>query len=85
LFGRRGGYQSARSSIQRHARQTYLDGGKEKKCCVCGYSNHVDVAHIRSVSSFSTDTLIREINDIDNLLPLCPNHHWEYDAGIFKF
>lgn len=85
LFSKRGGWQSARSSIQRDARQTYLHSEREKQCEVCGYTNHVEIAHIKSVSSFSDEDLISEINDLRNLIPLCPNHHWEYDAGILKF
>jgi predicted restriction endonuclease len=23
-----------------------------------------------------------EINHIDNLVGLCPTHHWEFDAGL---
>lgn len=84
LFSKRGGWQSARSSIQRDARQTYEYSGREKKCSVCPYSNHVEIAHIKSVSSFSDESLIGEINDLNNLIPLCPNHHWEFDAGILK-
>lgn len=40
------------------------------------------MCHIRAVSDFSDDALISEINDISNLIALCPNHHYEYDAGI---
>jgi predicted restriction endonuclease len=53
-------------------------------CEVCGYNTHVEVCHIKSVSSFSDDTLITEINSIDNLVGLCPNHHWEFDNGKIK-
>jgi predicted restriction endonuclease len=42
----------------------------------------VEVAHIKAVSNFSEDSLISEINDISNLIGLCPNHHWEYDNGL---
>jgi len=48
---------------------------------VCGYSNHVEVCHIKSVSDFDGDELMRNINSIDNLIGLCPNHHWEFDNG----
>ena len=41
------------------------------------------MAHIKAVSDFNDDTLISEINDIDNLIALCPNHHWEYDNTDF--
>jgi hypothetical protein len=81
LFKGRSGWQSARSSIQRHARKTYKLSGQEMRC-FCGYFNHVDIAHIVSVSSFSDDALITDINAIENLVALCPNHHWEFDAGM---
>lgn len=42
------------------------------------------MAHIKAVSEFSDDTLISEINDINNLVGLCPNHHWEYDHGLLN-
>ena len=31
------------------------------------------------MSSFNSDALISEINSIDNLIALCPTHHWEFD------
>ena len=46
---------------------------------VCGYDKTYEVAHIKAVSEFSDDALISEINDINNLIALCPNHHWEFD------
>lgn len=79
LFSVRSNWQSARSSIQRDARRVYQDSEKPKKCACCGYDKHYEVAHIKAVSDFDDDVLISEINDIDNLIALCPNHHWEYD------
>lgn len=50
------------------------------KCSKCGYDKHIEIAHIKPIGSFSHDTLISEINDpLTNLLPLCPNCHWEFD------
>jgi len=34
------------------------------------------------VSDFPDAALIAEINDIANLVALCPNHHWEFDHGV---
>lgn len=82
LFERRKNYQSARGSIQTHALKFYKKSDKIQKCCICGYDKFFEVAHIKSVSSFSDDTLIEEINNINNLLALCPNHHWELDNGL---
>jgi len=37
-----------------------------------------------SMSEFSDDTLIKDINNTDNLVGLCPNHHWELDNGYLR-
>jgi len=84
LFNKRSGYQSARSCIRRHAQSTYLRYVKQPTCQVCGYDKYVEVCHKKSVSSYSADTLISEINDIDNLIGLCPNCHWEFDNGLLR-
>lgn len=54
-------------------------------CCrVCGYSKHYEVCHIKPVSDFNEDTLISVVNDPSNLIPLCPNCHWELDHGLMN-
>lgn len=54
------------------------------KCIKCGYDIHIEVCHIKPISSFPLDTKVSIINDSKNLLPLCPNCHWEYDNGLLK-
>lgn len=51
-------------------------------CIKCGYSKHVEIAHIKPIASFSDDTMLRTVNDPSNLLPLCRNCHWEFDHGL---
>ena len=82
LMSRRSNWQSWRSSIQRDARDKYKNSIKPKECIVCGYTNTYEVAHITPVADFDNNTLISEINDINNLIALCPNHHWEYDNNM---
>ena len=82
LFERYSQWQTARGTIQKNARKIYMESDKQQSCVVCGYDKHFEVAHIKSVSSFDDDVLISEINDVDNLVALCPNHHWEYDNNI---
>jgi hypothetical protein len=82
LFSRYKTYQSARSTICKNARRVYFNSEKEKRCFECGYDRKIDIAHIKSVSSFSLDSRIEEINHIGNLIALCPNHHGEFDDGI---
>ena len=79
LFKRYPNWQSARSQIQKNARKIYEESVKPKCCIVCGYDKHYEVAHIKAVSSFDNNVLINEINNPENLIALCPNHHWEYD------
>jgi hypothetical protein len=53
-------------------------------CQKCGYNTHVELAHIKGIKDFNDDSTIEEINSPDNILVLCPNHHWEFDNGILK-
>ena len=84
LLSSRKNYQSYRSTIRKHAELTYLKSGKVKKCAICGYDKHIEIAHIKPVSKFDDSATVAEINSIENLIALCPNHHWEYDSGILK-
>lgn len=83
LFNKYDNWQTARSSIQKYARIVYQNSNRPKYCICCGYDKHYEVAHIKAVSDFDDESLISEINDINNLIALCPNHHWEYDNTDF--
>jgi predicted restriction endonuclease len=83
LFKARG-YFNARSLIQGHALSIWKRFGTENMCSICRYDKYTEVCHIKAVSSFSDNATILEINNISNLISLCPNHHWEYDHGILK-
>ena len=81
LFNSRKNWQSARTAIRKLADAAFKNSNKPKECVICGYNKHIEIAHIKGVSEFSNDDLISQINDIDNLIALCPNHHWEFDSG----
>lgn len=68
--------------VRWHARKVAKGFGILDKCVVCGYTNHVETAHRFPLSKYTDDTLIGDINTKDNLIGLCPNHHWEFDHGI---
>ena len=51
-------------------------------CMKCGYSKHVEVCHIKPISSFSDDTLLSVVNSRFNIIQLCRNCHWELDNNI---
>lgn len=48
-------------------------------CAKCGYSEHVELAHIKGISTFSDDSLLSNVNSVSNIIQLCPNCHWEFD------
>lgn len=77
-------YQAHRTAIRKHAVRIYTTSGKPLICAVCGFPHHAQVCHKRAVSDFPDDALIKEINDINNLVALCPNHHWMLDNGLLK-
>lgn len=79
IFSKGLNWQASRSNIQKTARFVFFKVFPNPSCYVCGYSLHVDVAHIKSVSSFSPTAYLYQINHISNLIGLCKNHHWEYD------
>jgi hypothetical protein len=79
VFSRVEKWQAARTAIRRHALLVYSLSGKAYCCLVCGYSYHVEICHRKDVKDFPDETLISKINDIDNLVALCPNHHKEFD------
>lgn len=51
-------------------------------CAVCGYDKHVELCHIKPISSFPLTATVSEINDSNNVIQLCPNCHWEFDNGL---
>ena len=54
----------------------------KQPCHICGYSKHVELAHIKAVSSFDLTAKLSEVNSPDNIVQLCPNCHWEFDNGL---
>jgi predicted restriction endonuclease len=73
------------SRIRMHARKKYMNSGFPKCCIACGYSKHIDICHVKDISSFPDETLIKEINDLSNLVALCKNHHWEFDNKFMSY
>lgn len=84
VFDNHKNWQSARSNIRRHAQTIFMRSSIKKECLLCGYNKYIEVAHIKAVSDFDGTATIEEINDIHNLVPLCPNHHWEFDHNCLS-
>jgi 5-methylcytosine-specific restriction endonuclease McrA len=73
------------SKVRGYARTIYHKYNPNAKCERCGYDKHVEVCHIKPISSFEVTTLLREVNSLENLIGLCPNCHWELDHGFLDF
>lgn len=71
-----------RCNINMHAKKVYTNQFPIDCCELCGFAEHVDIAHIKPVRSFPDGTLLGEINPIENLIGLCPNCHWLFDNGV---
>lgn len=74
---------SAFALVRSRARSVAKELGFSK-CVNCGYDKHYEVCHIKPIKDFSLDTLVKDINSEENLVPLCPNCHWEFDKGLLK-
>ncbi len=77
----RAGYQ-VNTRVRGIARTIYENSDRPKQCTVCNYDKHYEVAHIKSIASFSPDTSVAEVNHLDNLVALCRNCHWELDNNL---
>lgn len=72
------------AKIRSAARRIYKRSSKSKVCAVCGYDKHYEVCHIKGINTFDDKTPISVVNSLDNLIALCPNHHWELDKGLIE-
>lgn len=70
------------ANIRDRARRTYLRSDKPKCCINCGYDKHFEVCHIKGIKDFDIDTPVSVVNDLDNLIALCPNCHTELDRNL---
>ena len=75
--------ETAYAYIRWHSRCVVMKDAP-KVCAVCGYDAHVEVAHKIPIADFEDNVRLNTINHIDNLVLLCPNHHWEFDHGNLK-
>ena len=70
--------------VRNHAHKVAKLWNLEKKCTICGYDKHVQLCHKKGIGRFSRNTRLAIVNNPDNLIYLCPNHHWELDAGLLQ-
>jgi hypothetical protein len=84
LFSSAKYWQSARNQIRVLGQKAYVKSGKPLICAMCAYDKHIDICHMTPVSKFPDNASIATINSLDNLIALCPNHHWELDHRLIS-
>lgn len=70
--------------VRDHAKTVFKNSNLPKACFCCNYEKHFEVCHIKPIYMFAEDTTISVINNLSNLVALCPNCHWELDNGLIN-
>lgn len=70
------------AQIRDLARDVYAKSNLPRACRNCGYDKHVEICHVHPISSSPDNTPVAVVNDLANLVALCPNCHWEFDHGL---
>ena len=73
--------QQYAAQIRSLARVAYRKSSRPKACAVCSYDVHYEVCHIKPIREFLPTNFVADVNRLNNLVALCPNHHWEFDHG----
>ncbi len=77
-------HYQANAWIRKLARRAYYESDKPKSCNRCGYTAHFEICHLRPIQDFPADTPMSVVNNLDNLVALCPTCHWEFDHGLLS-
>ena len=76
------------TEIRKEARRVMEECKEVEKVCAFCHNHEFDdileVHHIRSITDFDPHTKVSVINDIKNLVWLCPNHHTMLEKGLIK-
>lgn len=76
------------NEVRKDARRFMENESEQEK--VCKYcENHefdeiLEVHHLKPISSFDEHSIISEINNDENMVWLCPNHHRMLELGLIK-
>lgn len=65
-----------------NARRVLESSEREKVCHE--FDAILEVHHLKGILEFDEDTLIKEINNENNLVWLCPNHHIMLEKGLIS-
>lgn len=69
------------NQVRKQARIRMEQWKVPKVCSDCGWEKHVEVIHVKGITTFPLNTLLVVVNSKENLKYLCPNCHWVFDYG----
>lgn len=75
------------NDIRKDAKRTLEESDREKVCEYCHnheFDSILEVHHIKGILEFDSTAKVKEINDLKNLVWLCPNHHRMLELGLIK-
>lgn len=73
------------AEIRKDAKRTLIESGAEKVCAYCHnheFDDILEVHHIKGILEHDKNVKISVINDVNNLVWLCPNHHTMLERGL---
>lgn len=72
------------NDIRVWARKILRKSGRNRECEICGFNIYVEVCHKKEIYTFPENALMGEVNSLDNLIYLCPNHHVMFDKRLLE-
>jgi hypothetical protein len=80
----KGKHPSWKNSVVRNNNRVVNKELTKLSCANCNYELHVELCHIKPLSSFNGSATLAEVNSKENVIQLCRNCHWELDNGFLK-
>jgi predicted nucleic acid-binding Zn ribbon protein len=80
----KGKHPSWKNSVVRNNNRIVNKELTKLNCANCDYELHVELCHVKPLSSFDGNATLAEVNSRENVIQLCRNCHWELDNGFLK-
>jgi len=74
--------KSSKNSHIRLLARSHFKQLTDLPCHNCGYDKHVEICHIKPIRDFLPTDKVGDVNNLNNLIQLCPNCHWEFDNNL---
>lgn len=80
----KGNARTKYAQIRKSAGEKMRRLGVAYRCALCGFDIVVEVHHIKCIGSFPGTSLVADVNNLSNLIYLCPNHHAMVEKGLIS-